>query len=71
MKNALILASLLVLTSLAVFGQGYDTQPADALIVPIGVAGTLYEDMELGVRGGTITIANLEDPKGWNHAISH
>ncbi len=71
MKNALILASLLVLTSLAVFGQGYDTQPEDALIVPIGVAGTLYEDMELGVHGGTITISNLEDPKGWNHSTSH
>ncbi|MFC2106351.1 ABC transporter substrate-binding protein [Candidatus Bipolaricaulota bacterium] len=71
MKNALILASLLVLTSLAVFGQGYDTQPTDALIFPIGVAGTVYEDMELGVRGGTITMATIEDPKGWNNHTAH
>ena len=71
MKNALILAGLLVLTSLAVFGQGYDAQPADALIFPIGVAGTVYEDMELGVRGGTITMATIEDPKGWNNHTAH
>jgi peptide/nickel transport system substrate-binding protein len=71
MKNALILAGLLVLTSLAVFGQGYPTQPADALVFPVGVAGTVYEDMELGVQGGTITIANIEDPKGWNDMTSH
>jgi peptide/nickel transport system substrate-binding protein len=71
MKNALILAGLLVFTSLAVFGQGYSTQPADALIFPIGEAGTVYEDMELGVRGGTITIANIEDPKGWNNSTAH
>lgn len=71
MKNALILAGLLVFTSLAVFGQGYDAQPADALVFPIGVAGTVYEDMELGVRGGSITIANLEDPKSWNHETAH
>ena len=37
MKNALILAGLLVFTSLAVFGQGYGTQPADALILPVGL----------------------------------
>ena len=71
MKNALILAGLLVFTSLAVFGQGYGTQPADALILPVGVAGTVYEDMELGTRGGTITIANLEDPKSWNDTTAH
>jgi peptide/nickel transport system substrate-binding protein len=71
MKNALILAGLLVFTSLAVFGQGYDTQLADALIVPVGVAGTVYEDMELGVQGGTITIANIEDPKSWNNHTAH
>ncbi|MCK5827197.1 hypothetical protein KAH43_01630, partial [Candidatus Bipolaricaulota bacterium] len=71
MKNALILAGLLVLTSLAVFGQGYPTQPADALVFPVGVAGTVYEDMELGVQGGTITIANIEDPKGWNDMVAH
>jgi len=71
MKNALILAGLLVLTSLAVFGQGYTTQPTDALVFPVGVAGTVYEDMELGVQGGTLTIATIEDPKGWNDMVAH
>jgi len=71
MKNALILAGLLVFTTLAVFGQGYDAMPADALIIPIGAEGTVYADMELGVQGGTITISNIEDPKGWNNHTAH
>jgi peptide/nickel transport system substrate-binding protein len=71
MKNALILVGLLVCTSLAALGQGYATQPADALIFPIGVAGTVYADMELGVRGGTIHISQIEDPKGWNNSTAH
>jgi peptide/nickel transport system substrate-binding protein len=71
MKNALILAGLLVFTSLAVFGQGYSTQPADALVFPVGVAGTVYEDMVLGVRGGTLTSPNIEDPKSWNDMTAH
>ncbi len=59
MKNALILAGLLVLTSLAVFGQGYITQPADALVFPVGVAGTAHSGGLLldghapGADGGT------------------
>ena len=71
MKNALILAGLLVFTSLAVFGQGYDTMPADALIIPIGAAGTVYADMELGVQGGTFMVSDIEDPKGWNNHTAH
>jgi peptide/nickel transport system substrate-binding protein len=71
MKNVLILAGLLFVSSLVVFGQGYDTMPTDALVVPIGVAGTVYETMELGVRGGTYTLTGIEDPKGWNHQTSH
>ena len=71
MKNALILAGLLLVSSLAVFGQGYDEMPADAKIVPIGEAGTLYEDAELGVRGGTLYVPNIEDPKAWNNHTAH
>jgi len=71
MKKALILAGLLFVFSLGAWAQGYDAQPADALVVPIGVAGTVYETMELGVRGGTYNVANIEDPKGWNHHTSH
>ncbi len=71
MKNVLILAGLLLIPSLAVFGQGYDTMPADARILPIGVAGTAYSDMELGVRGGTFTRSTIEDPKAWNANTAH
>ena len=71
MKKALILAGLLLVSSLVVFGQGYDEQPADAKIVPIGVAGTVYADLELGVRGGTLHVPNIEDPKGWNNHTAH
>jgi len=70
MRNALVLASLLLLGSLVAFGQGYAEMPADAKIIPIGEAGTLYETMELGVQGGTLTIANIEDPRGWNDQIA-
>jgi len=71
MKKALILAGLFLVSSLAVFGQGYDAQPADALVFPIGVAGTVYSDMELGVRGGTLNVPNIEDPRGWNNHTAH
>jgi len=67
MKNVLILAGLLVACSLTALGQGYATMPADALVFPVGVAGTVYEDMELGVRGGTLNYANITDPKAWNN----
>ncbi len=71
MKNVLILAGLLLVSSLAAFGQGYDTMPADAMIYPIGVAGTAYADLELGARGGTLNVANIEDPKAWNNHTAH
>ena len=71
MKKALILAGLLFAFSLAALAQGYDAMPADALVFPIGVAGTVYEDMELGVRGGTLNVSNIEDPRGWNNHTAH
>ncbi len=71
MKKALILAGLLLVSSLAVFGQGYDAQPADALVFPIGVAGTPYENAELGTQGGTLYEASIEDPRGWNNHTAH
>jgi len=67
MRKTLILVGLLAACSLAALGQGYDTMPADAHVIPIGVEGTVYEDMELGVRGGTLHIPNIEDPKAWNN----
>ena len=71
MKKALILAGLVFAFSLAALAQGYDTMPADALVFPIGVAGTVYEDMDLGVRGGTLNVSNIEDPRGWNNHTAH
>jgi len=71
MKKALLLAGLLAVYALAGLAQGYDAMPADALVFPIGVAGTVYEDMELGVRGGTLNVANIEDPRGWNNHTAH
>jgi len=71
MRNTLILVGLLAACSLAALGQGYATQPADALVFPIGVEGTVYEDMELGVRGGTLHIPNIEDPRAWNNHTAH
>ncbi len=41
-------------------------RPDDALELPIGEAGTAYEDLELGVRGGTLRVAVLSGPIGWN-----
>jgi peptide/nickel transport system substrate-binding protein len=67
MKKALILTGLFLVLSVAVFGQGYDAMPADARILPMGVAGTAYEDAELGVRGGTFNTWSLEDPRTWNN----
>ena len=71
MRKTLILVGLLALYSLAALGQGYDAMPEDALIFPIGVEGTVYEDMELGVRGGTLNVSNIEDPRGWNNHTAH
>jgi len=67
MKNALILAGLLLAASVVALGQGYDTMPADAQVLPVGVDGTAYADMELGVRGGTLNVYSIEDPRTWNH----
>ena len=71
MKNVLTLAGLLVVCSLATFAQGYDTMPVDARVFPIGVAGTPYDDMRLGVQGGALNVACLEDPRTWNDAVAH
>jgi len=72
-KLVLVLAALLVVfsASAVVMAQGYDAQPADAMIVPLGVAGTPYADLEPGVRGGTMYVATISDPKKWNYVTSH
>jgi len=73
MKTPAMILSILALSMLAAvaYGQGYDAPPADALVIPIGTAGTPYADIQLGVRGGTLRIATNEDPRAWNAATAH
>jgi len=71
-KLALLLAGLLVIAVPAlVSAQGYDVMPEDARILPIGVAGTPYADLELGKQGGTIYISQISNPKSWNANTAH
>jgi len=63
----LLLAGLFVVGA----GQGYDERPADAMILPLGGTGTDYADLVPGIRGGTLHLAAIEDPKTWNHHLSH
>ncbi|RLE37645.1 hypothetical protein DRJ12_02550, partial [Candidatus Acetothermia bacterium] len=68
----LIIGLVLVLSAGAVvFGQGYETMPKDALIVPLGQEGTPYADLQPGVRGGTLYTSTISNPKKWNYVTSH
>ncbi|MCD5416579.1 ABC transporter substrate-binding protein [Candidatus Bipolaricaulota bacterium] len=59
-KIALIAASLLlVFASVAVLAQDYK-------VVPLGVPGTLWEDFEVGVHGGTIRSSMISNPRTFN-----
>jgi len=72
--RGMVLTHVIILVSIfsaSATGQGYDTVPADALVFPVGIEGTAYADMELGVRGETMTIATIEDPKAWNNHTAH
>lgn len=74
MKKAvlILMAMLFVLSASAVLmAQGYDEQPADAKIIPLGEEGTAYENQEPGVRGGTMYVATISDPKKWNVVTAH
>jgi peptide/nickel transport system substrate-binding protein len=72
-KLVLVMAALLVVFSASaiVMAQGYDAQPADAKIIPLGVVGTPYENQEPGVQGGTMYVASISDPKKWNVVTAH
>jgi len=72
-KLVFVMAALLVVFSVSaiVMAQGYDAQPADAKIIPLGVAGTAYENQEPGVQGGTFYCASISDPKKWNVVTAH
>lgn len=74
MKKAalMLMVMLFVLSASAVLmAQGYEAQPADAKIIPLGEEGTAYENQEPGVQGGTMYVAAISDPKKWNYVTSH
>ena len=70
-KFVLVLLGLLLAFSTLALAQGYATMPEDAKIVDLGVAGSPYENLQPGVRGGTFYIASISNPKKWNHVTSH
>lgn len=69
----LIMAGLLLVFSVSatVFAQGYETMPADAKIVELGVEESGYEALEPGVRGGVMYTSTFTNPKKWNDVTSH
>ena len=72
-KLVLIVAGLLLVfsTSAVVLAQGYETMPEDAFILPLGVEGTGYEELEPGVRGGTLYVSTISNPRKWNDVTAH
>jgi len=70
-KFVLVLLGLLLAFSTLAVAQGYDTMPADAKIINLGVAGSPYENLQPGVRGGTFYIASISNPKKWNMVTAH
>ncbi len=43
----------------------FDREP-DLITIPLGIEGTSYAHLESGVRGGTLTVATIHEPKSWN-----
>ena len=58
----LIVAGAAILSS----GQSEATIPTGAKVLPLGVAGTAWANLESGARGGTFTLHALGNPKRWN-----
>ena len=69
-RDLLTVVVLIALPGVVVLGGGYPSAPADALIFPLGVAGTEYSQLEEGVSGGTLYVAVKNDPKSWNGIIA-
>jgi len=64
-----IILSLLVLVAclgLAAHSVGYDEMPVGAKVLPIGVEGTAWGDLEPGVPGGAFYFHDLGNPARWN-----
>ena len=58
-----LLVLAVALVSAATWAMGYTTMPEDAVIVPVGVAGTSYEKLEPGLWGGTLYVSAIGDRK--------
>jgi peptide/nickel transport system substrate-binding protein len=50
--------------------EGYEEPPEDAYIVPFGEPGTGYDELELGVRGGTFNYSMIASPKTFNQEVA-
>ena len=43
----------------------------DSRVVPVGEAGTFYEDAQIGASSGTLYLAVLDNPSSWNPITSY
>jgi peptide/nickel transport system substrate-binding protein len=67
MKKAQVLLTVAVVFGvLSVCTCAYESMPADAKVLPLGEAGTAWEELQLGVRGGRFFMFDLGNPKKWN-----
>ena len=76
MKRAVALVAILAIAGvfgLMAFGQGYDTMPADALILDFedGSWDDVQPAMEYGVQGGTVYISSISNPRKWNEVTAN
>jgi peptide/nickel transport system substrate-binding protein len=65
LKWSLVVAFVL-LASVCVGAESESPIPVGAKILPLGVAGTAWADLEPGVRGGSFIFHGVGNPKRWN-----
>jgi len=53
----------------AAIEEAFDGQ--DLMVIPLGVEGSTYAHLEPGTKGGTVYVAAIGEPKGWNSAVAH
>jgi peptide/nickel transport system substrate-binding protein len=58
--------AFLALLSAAVVGLAQAEIPRDAKVIPLGQAGTVWENLEPGVHGGTFRSSMFGNPQTWN-----
>ncbi len=62
---SVLLTALLVVSVLAMGGPP-PFEPPYGRVIPLGVAGTPYEDLEIGVRGGAVRVTMISNPRHFN-----